>query len=421
LLLEYGKQEFKKPDMAFSLSSKNVFDYLAKYGLCTEEDQAIGQIEPKTAKNFNLLLTLAADRKVLVKQEPFDRYGKTAGEFLREWRIYEFLQRPEFRNMQSWVPEVLHFDADNSILVVHYLADHRDLADFYMKETVFPPSIAASIGAMLGVFHRTTLERQEYLDFFNQDETGDTIGFPTTLAKGLQRIGPEIFGQVPDDGLKFYSLYQRYDSLGTAIAELCDSFHPCCLTHNDLKLNNILLPDNWEDLVAAPSPISSPVIEEAGGDRAIPIKLIDWERSAWGDPAFDLGMFISSYLGIWLGSLAVSKSIAIEEALRLAMTPLEVLQPSISALGVAYFGHFPEILQHRPDFLKRVVQFSGFALIQTILSMLQYQKSFGNTGICMLQVAKTLLCRPEQSVSTIFGMDAMQLTRLANGKVAEAP
>jgi hypothetical protein len=64
---------------------------------------------------------------------------------------------------------------------------------------------------------------------------------------------------------------------------------------------------------------------------------------------------------------------------------------------------FTEIIEHRPDFLRRVVQFAGFAVIQQIQAVIQYQKCFGNTEIAMLQVAKTLLCRPEQSMPTIFG------------------
>ena len=41
--------------------------------------------------------------------------------------------------------------------------------------------------------------------------------------------------------------------------------------------------------------------------------------------------------------------------------------------------------------------------------MIQYQKTFNNTGIAMLQVAKTLLCRPEQSIPTIFGVTEAEL------------
>ncbi len=139
------------------------------------------------------------------------------------------------------------------------------------------------------------------------------------------------------------------------------------------------------------------------------IRLIDWERSAWGDPAMDLGTLISSYVLLWLSSLVISKSLSLEESLSLAMTPLEQLQPSIAALACAYYNTFPEILEHRPDFWQRVVQFVGFALIQQIQATIQHQKSFNNTGIAMMQVAKTLLCNPQQSMSTIFGT-AVELT-----------
>jgi hypothetical protein len=63
----------------------------------------------------------------------------------------------------------------------------------------------------------------------------------------ISRIDPEIFDLVPADGLKFFALYQRYDSLGKAIAELTTAFEPCCLTHNDFKLNNLLLHANIEE------------------------------------------------------------------------------------------------------------------------------------------------------------------------------
>lgn len=147
------------------------------------------------------------------------------------------------------------------------------------------------------------------------------------------------------------------------------------------------------------------------------IRLIDWERCSWGDPAFDLGTLIGSYLHIWLGSMITSKTMSIDESLRMATIPLEMIQPSVAALAIAYLNHFPEILEHRPDFLQRVVQFAGWNLIVAIQSILQYQKSFGNTGICMLQVAKSLLCRPEASIPTIFGIQASELTALR----AESP
>jgi len=378
--------------MKFILNSHNVFDYLAQNGLCDRSEQPLSKVEPLEAKNFNLLLTFPDNRKLLVKQERHNHEGQAAGEFLSEWRIQEFLQQfTELDRLRPLLSEILHFDKENSIIVFRYLDDYRDLMDFYTKENSFDTEIAAAIGTLMATIHRNTFNRQEYQDFFSRNPDNLKADMVTNLIRGLERISPEIFGAVPGDGLKFFALYQRYDSLGQAIANLGNAVIPSCLTHNDLKLNNILLHANWQ--------------QSSNGI----VRLIDWERSAWGDPAFDLGTVISSYLQIWLGSLVISKSLSIEESLRLAMTPLEKLQPSIAALTQVYLQTFPEILEHRPDFLLRVVQFAGFGLIQQIQAMIQYQKYFGNGGIAMLQVAKTLLCRPEQSMPTIFG--ASELTQ----------
>jgi hypothetical protein len=57
--------------MVFSLNQTNVFGYLAHLGY--HSDRITNNIEPVIAKNFNLLLTLADDLKLLVKQERHDR------------------------------------------------------------------------------------------------------------------------------------------------------------------------------------------------------------------------------------------------------------------------------------------------------------------------------------------------------------
>jgi thiamine kinase-like enzyme len=384
--------------MTFVLSSQNVAEYLSESGFTPHGETGQPQVKQILAKNFNLLLSWPGGQQLLVKQEPYDRHGKVAGEFLREWRIREFLKHfPELEDLNQCLPEVLHFDQEHSILVYNYLVEYRDLMAFHLRDKIFPEAIARTIGVVLASIHRKTLDHANYRDFFCQNSGNTRISDQVTfLVRRLERITPEIFAEVPTEGLKFFALYQRYDSLGKAIAELSLAFDPCCLTHNDLKLNNILLADDWEHWNSAEAPLKKA------------LQIIDWERSGWGDPAFDVGVLIASYLQLWLQSLITSNSIAIEESLRLAITPLELLHPSLSAFMIVYLEHFPKILERRPDFLERVMQYAGLALIQAIQAMIQHQKSFGNTGICMLQVAKTLLCRPDVSIPTILGVEVSE-------------
>ncbi|MEH2450679.1 phosphotransferase family protein [Nostoc sp.] len=342
--------------MTFILNSQSFFDYLVEKGLCNQSEQPPIKIKPVAAKNFNLLVTLSGDRKLLVKQERHNQEGKAAGEFLSEWRIQEFLQRfPHLGNYRSFLPEVLHFDRENSIIVFRYLDDYWDLMDFYTKEKSFSTEITTAIGNILGTIHRDTFNRQEYQEFFSKNSDNFMADQVSHLVRRLERVEPEIFGLVPGDGLKFFALYQRYDSLGQAIAQLGNAVTPSCLTHNDLKLNNILLYKDWQD--------SSNNI----------VRLIDWERSTWGDPAFDLGTLIGSYVQIWLASLIISNSLSIEESLRLAITPFELLQPSIGTLTQAYLNTFPEILEHHPDFLQR--KDSGQRVLTSVTSEADYHNN----------------------------------------------
>jgi hypothetical protein len=103
--------------------------------------------------------------------------------------------------------------------------------------------------------------------------------------------------------------------------------------------------------------------------------------------------------------MVTSRTISIEESLRLAAIPLHLIQPSIAELVAGYLNSFPGILERRPNFLQLVVQFTGFSLITSIQAKLQHEKTFGNSGIAILQLAKTLLCRPQTSLGTIFGED----------------
>jgi hypothetical protein len=375
--------------MPLKLSSQNIAKYLERNNLDIFSNNLIQNIELKSAKNFNLLVTLSDNNKLLIKQERYISEGKAVDEFIQEWRIQELVKKfPELQQLTGWLPDLLHFNPSDRIIICNYLSDYQDLADFYIKENIFPPQIATKIGNILATIHQSTLEQQEYREFLQQNNKEISI----ELFTKLDRITPEIFGSIPADGIKFFALYQRYDSLGKAIARLVETFDACCLVHNDLKLNNILLHLDWEQKIDNLE-LFNPSL----------IRLIDWERCNWGDPAYDLGTLIASYLQLWLNSLVVSKTIAIEESLNMAMTPLESLQPSLASLMEAYFLQFPEILVRYPNFLERVVQFTGLALIQQIQATIQYQKTFGNSGICTLQVAKSFLCRPESVISTIFG------------------
>jgi Phosphotransferase enzyme family len=380
-------------NMIAILDTENVFEYLADLGYCSATDRDTSQIEIIPAKNFNLSIAFADGRNLLVKQEIHNDRGQARGEFWAAWQMRRLVEEfPSFgREISDFLPELLYFDPDRSILVVKFLADYSDLYGYYLKEHQFPLVVAKSIGQLLGTIHSQTFQRSAYHQFLTVRANLDNSYTAIDIIRRLSRITPRIFQVMPLECLQFFKLYQRFPSLSQAIADLASSITPSCLVHNDLKINNILLDLNWEQ------PTSKI------------IRLIDWERADWGDPAFDLGCILGSYLEIWLDGLVIGTTLSINESLQLATTPLELLQPSLFNLVRSYLDRFPAIMDARPDFLDRSIQFAGLSLIQRIEIRIDDYRLFGNRGIVMLQVAKQLLCAPQAAMNTLFGSESTQL------------
>ncbi len=384
--------------MVFSLSSHNVIQYLHDAGLCSSEDgtHADSELPQSSKKNLNLLVKLASNCKLLVKQERYTQGFGSQEEFFNEWLFHELLNSfPVLKNIAAIESLVVHFDEDNSILVRRYLSEYLELDNFYRENGIFPKEIANAIGKVLGRLHCATFNRREYQDFIATGPTGRIRYQYYNPAQGLEAIGPEFFAKIPKEAFCFYNLYQHYDDLESEIAGLANSWYPSCLTHNDLKLENILLHSQWEQQ-----------------DINL-VRFIDWEAYSWGDPAFDLGTAIASYLKIWLESLIVDPTISLEDSLQLAVVPLEAIQPSILALTRSYIKTFPRILEYRQEFILRVVQFAGLVLIKEIEEKIDLSKSFDNIGICMLEVARKMLITPHLSVMTVFGVNESEILQTA--------
>jgi serine/threonine protein kinase len=386
------------------LDISNVFEYLHNLKYCNSTDRDTSIVTVIPAKNFNLLINFIDGRNLLIKQEIHNNQKQTEGEFQLAWQIHQLMQNfPDLKQkIGDFLPEILYFDAENSILIVKYLVDYSDLEQYYSTEHKFPVEVARSIGHLLATIHSQTFQQPAYQRFFDPTDVEQQLATQTNknrlasshsvidLIDRLTRVTPQIFQVTPPECLQFFRLYQRFPALSAAIIDLGKSITPSCLVHHDLKVDNILIDLNWTQ------------------PGSTVIKLIDWERAQWGDPAFDLGCLIGSYLEIWLDGLAIGNSLSINESLQLATTPLELLQPSLFGMVHSYLAGFPAITTARPDYLSRAIQFAGLALVQRVEGSIYVKRTFDNRSIVIMQVAKQLICTPQAAMKTLFGRDSIQ-------------
>ncbi|MBE9100340.1 phosphotransferase family protein [Vacuolonema iberomarrocanum] len=303
--------------------------------------------------------------------------------------------------MKPLISQASFFDTESSILGLTYLINYDDLETWYDTQLTYPPTLAYAVGSTLAKIHRGTLDQVSAKTFLSRNDRPSTRRSREhpDFIQSLGQVTPETFGEVTEDGLKFYELLQRYASLEQAIAQLTPLYTPCCLIHNDLRFANLLVHHQWQSQA-----------REHPEEDAAPVRVIDWEKWRWGDPTFDLGRLVAEYLKRWLRSLMASQDVPIEQALRLATTPLEQVQPSIRQLVRGYWHQFPEVTQRFPDFLARVMRFAGWGLIESLRAHVYYYDFPGNVGICQLQVAKSLLCAPDASMPVVFGEDELRLS-----------
>jgi len=376
--------------MGLVLSDENVVSFLKKQKICSTDFQPTAPITCKASRNFNLVVQSKNGSSFLVKQGRVNAQGKISGMLALEWLVQKLINDfSDLAPIQPLISEVVLFDPSNSILVSVFYDDYIALDEYYKNNSDYHPQIAQIIGANLGQIHRSTYQKPEIKNLLSQHFDLERAKRPPHFIRKLNSLSPSIFSEICPDGLDFYKLYQRFPSLNQAVQELYDHIKPSCLTHNDLTLDNFIVdPKVDTDLTN---------IEPAR------IKIIDWESIYWADPAADLGMLVSQYLGEWLSSFIADPNLELNTILGLATCPLEKITPSLKGLLRGYLATFPEILADRPDFVSRIVQFAGIGIIDRLTHYIEYHYPFDNQALCKLQVAKNLLCNPEKGVEIVFG------------------
>lgn len=348
---------------------------------------------------FGFLLHLTAqNNSFLVKQNRVDSEGRTSGSLITESSVQDLINRfTELASIQPIISEILKFDRQNSAIVAVFYENYISLDDFYEIHNTYDSRIAHMLGVNLATIHQATYKQQQQREYLRQHNIRELARKPPGFIRRLNSISPSIFARTCPDGLTFYKLYQRFPSLNQAVIELYDRLQPACVTHNDLTLDNFII-DTQIDLSSDSARI-----------RPEQLKIIDWEFISWGDPAADLGMLVSQYLSEWLGSLVADGNLDLNTILRLASCPLEKITPSLQAFLQAYLTQFPEILNYRPDFIRRIVQFAGIGILSRLSYYAEYHFQFDNESICKLQVAKNLLCNPQQAIETLFATTEAEL------------
>lgn len=334
---------------------------LSEWGLVPDE----AALPPSASKNRTLLCKGARGEQVLVKiAGRADNVGVA-----REGGILKLLAPlASEKNCPLRFPALVAFDPELGLLAVEWLSCSETLHSYHRRTGRYHSSLARQIGRSIGFLHRKSLERPDR--FAVQDRFREE----SDLLECFLRLRPDFYARLSRGGIELFAAVQAHAELVQelqALADRQDAPQGACLLHGDLRQANLL---------------------RVPRGRRRDLALVDWELSFWGDPARDLGSLVSDYALGWL--LPEHPSEVIRQ---------ETLQELVRELLAAYREERGGGFSLKPDFLQRVVQWAGVALLFYVYGMTHYEGELSSRGRRLSEYAAQMAAWPRGWSSKLWG------------------
>jgi hypothetical protein len=323
-LTEHGIQVGARP----RVDVRALLGYLTRLGVIDADAAAAPGVRVTDLSRSHLVLSVRlADGRRLVVKRARARPGEVEGSLGREVLVYRLADGN--RALSDAMPAPLWLDPTGRVLV----AEAADPGTTLYADAVGRGSLsvghAPDLGRMVGAWHRAT--------------KSPLAGLPTEIPWVLGILTAGSWRPPETDLVLVHGQVRR--ELRTAFAELTAALAPSCLVHGDLKWDNCLI------------------------DVKSGIRVVDWERAAHGDPAWDVAGILQDY-------------VAVPRALGLSPPDRD---ESISAFITAYLD-FVEPTE-RQRFAERAARLAGARLIQTALE-------YAVTGVDLVGDALRILREP---------------------------
>jgi serine/threonine protein kinase len=348
------------------LTFRDTEAYLRREGLIDVRSTVLGglTITDTSRRNHSFQITRSDGPSYLLKQG-FDPERQAA--IQHEAQVYAFLKDGnQEEGILRYLPHFYRYDSADSLLVLEMLREAQTLREYHRRRRRFSPRLAALLGRALAALHRL------------EDAPEQAGSQPWILSVHLP--GLNIFQDFSSANIQLIKIIQGYPDFCELLDALRASWRIEAFIHSDIKWDNCL------------------VYRKEGAARITRLKLIDWEQSGAGDPAWDVGSIFAEYLTFWLLSIPITGETPLEQYLDLARFPLEAMQPPIRSFWNSYTRHSRLASPAAAQILQKAVQFGAARLIQTAMEQMQNAAQLTSNTLAMLQLCYNILSRPEQAI-----------------------
>lgn len=175
-------------------------------------------------------------------------------------------------------------------------------------------------------------------------------------------------------------------ALAKGLDELAASWRPEALVHGDIKGENILCRAAAKET------------QSASGS----IKLVDWELCDLGDPAWDTGCLIQSYITFWALSGPMRPGLSLRARVPLSAVPLASIAPAARAVWEGYQSSHPSGSEDR-QLLERTLRSAAARVFQSALERMHGLPEPPPPSLVLLDLAAEAMEHPS-TLGELFGL-----------------
>jgi hypothetical protein len=301
------------------LTCANVLAYLRARGLLVEgdEDLTAWRVTEHHSRNRNFAVTSSDGAQGFFVKQLRAQDPESLAMLRREARVYELAsQDADFAALREVTPPFFGFDDAAQTTVLGAL-DGESLMQLHRRLGRFPLEIGEQLGRVLATAHLRVgrdAAANPPRGLFNLEPPGIFTA---------HRGGPLLRWLGPGQMLLVEHVRDN-KGLARVLDELAATWQCDTFIHGDIK---------FENCVVAPG--ANGRGESDSGARP-DIRLVDWELADFGEPAWDLGSMLQSYLALCLLNAPTAPRTSLREQLRASSTNFDGMRRAVAAFWGAY-------------------------------------------------------------------------------------
>jgi aminoglycoside phosphotransferase (APT) family kinase protein len=342
------------------------------------------RVEEVPGRNRNFRVLGGAGRNLFLKQAPPDERA-AAGPLALEARLYDWIAADARATLRPAVPHRRHWDAERSVLVLDLVAgaDHP-----YVLAADAPPEYLTAARHLLA----NALAGSHRLSSAALAERGLHLPQSAPWIFDLARPSPASLSELSPAQLQLIQGLQSQPDAVAALDRLRREWRPTRLIHGDVKWSNVVVQ-----------------LDSAGVPNHL--VLLDWEMAQAGDPAWDVGAVLHSFITEAVLGLEAARGTTAEAAVEMLGPLVPSLHPAHRDFWTAYRTAAGLTDIEAEALLDRLPGHMAARLIKSAYEWCQAEGQMPRSAAAILQLGINMLLRPDRVRDVILGLAGGEAAR----------